>query len=389
MRSGLSLETIRLIEAHQGFAARLYGEVARGNPGNLGLSPYSIAHVLTLLLGGTTGATHVGIRKALGYDPDAAYIHRSMSELRSCITTPAPRSVLDHRFETADALWLQRGWRLQSSFATLVEQHYPGQVHQVDYQNDPDAAVATINAWVEERTHERITNLIPSTSDSTRIILTIAVWLKAEWQKPFLTQLTRPGPFTTLTCTVQVPLMHATTHDRVLRIPGGVVALASCHRELSLVVVVPDQVDGLATLEAQVVGGALPGWIAEASGHRIEWVLPKMQLYQTDFLILTEHLQALGLRHGGPNDFAGMATPPPGDLQRIQQMAILHKVFLSIDELGMEATAATTLGDLSGSARTAEPVPVHCDRPFLWAICHGFTRSILFIGRVTDPTLGF
>ncbi len=185
---------------------------------------------------------------------------------------------------------------------------------------------------------------------------------------------------------VAAQMMNQVDHSRYRKIDGGAVALLACKDWAELVVVVPDSTSGLARLEEQVAAGALPTWIGETEYRKVEWMLPRMKLKQPQSMDLTSALQTLGLAFGGAGDLAEMVTPSQGDYDGITLGAVLHQVCLDIDEHGMEAAAATAVMGFGGAPRMDEPVPVHCDRPFLWAIRHGPTRTILFIGRITDPS---
>lgn len=61
---------------------------------------------------------------------------------------------------------------------------------------------------------------------------------------------------------------------------------------------------------------------------------------------------------------------------------VLHKAVLEVDEVGTTAAAATTVGITSYSLPTFFMV----NRPFFFFIYHEDTNSILFMGRVTNPT---
>ena len=66
---------------------------------------------------------------------------------------------------------------------------------------------------------------------------------------------------------------------------------------------------------------------------------------------------------------------------------IFHKAFVSVDEEGTEAAAATTLvGTPEDYSPPLEPITVTLDRPFISLIRERPTGAILFLGRVMDPS---
>jgi serpin B len=63
--------------------------------------------------------------------------------------------------------------------------------------------------------------------------------------------------------------------------------------------------------------------------------------------------------------------------------AVLHKAFVTVNEEGTEAAAATAV--LMPRGRPG-PIPVfRADHPFLFLVRENRTGSILFLGRIVDP----
>ena len=67
--------------------------------------------------------------------------------------------------------------------------------------------------------------------------------------------------------------------------------------------------------------------------------------------------------------------------------AVLQQAFIAVDENGAEATAATAVIMTKGAApKPEEPMVFNADHPFLFFIRHPATGTVLFVGRVSDPT---
>jgi serpin B len=65
--------------------------------------------------------------------------------------------------------------------------------------------------------------------------------------------------------------------------------------------------------------------------------------------------------------------------------AVIHKAFVEVNEEGTEAAAAT--GVVVGVTSIAPPPPTFkADHPFVFFIRDNATRSILFLGRVLNPS---
>jgi serpin B len=62
---------------------------------------------------------------------------------------------------------------------------------------------------------------------------------------------------------------------------------------------------------------------------------------------------------------------------------VLHKTFISVDELGTKAGAVTSVIMMAGSAlEQEEPKIVRLDRPFVYAILDNATNLPIFIGTI-------
>jgi serpin B len=64
---------------------------------------------------------------------------------------------------------------------------------------------------------------------------------------------------------------------------------------------------------------------------------------------------------------------------------VIHKSFVDVDEAGTEAAAATAVV-MEATAMPAEPVDLSVDRPFIFLIRDIETGTVLFVGRVMDPS---
>jgi serpin B len=79
-------------------------------------------------------------------------------------------------------------------------------------------------------------------------------------------------------------------------------------------------------------------------------------------------------------DFTGMTLQ-----DRLCIGAVVHEVFVAVDEQGTEAAAATAVIMRPTSARLGGPIELTVDRPFLFLVHDIETGTPLFLGRVTDP----
>ena len=97
-------------------------------------------------------------------------------------------------------------------------------------------------------------------------------------------------------------------------------------------------------------------------------------------LQLSEALSSLGMPNAfsGSADFSGM-LPSDGSLQIDE---VYHDTYISVDEEGTEAAAATAVTMVASAP--SRSFDLTFDRPFLFCIRDRPTDAVLFLGRVTD-----
>lgn len=289
----------------------------------------------------------------------------------------AGASVEPTTLEVATRLFPDDGFSPLAAFLETASAHYGASVQPVDTA-DGGAAAEVVNGWVSERTR----GLVPVIVDAgvvqdQRLVLVNTVYLKADWEVPFLPELTGEGRFTTGAGPVTVPFMRdrEPVHRRFVRLDGAdAVELPYRGGELSMWLVVPHDAAGLAAVEESLDAEALAGLGGAARAGYVDLTMPKWEqaLPPTD---LFEWLCPRGFCAGAP--FDGIA---PG----IFITAALHGAKVIVDEKGTEAAAATAMAFTESAPPQAE-LTIVADRPFLWAITHHDTGAILFVGRLTDP----
>jgi serpin B len=380
-----------LVDGNTRFALNLYAQLVAENPkGNHFLSPFSISTALAMASAGARGETQTEMLQAL-HLPDQAYttFGKLLRDLRGT-GDPAKQGFT---LSTANALWAQQGYPWRAEYKKLLQDDFGAGLFDVDFISQPEAARNTINKWVENETREKIKNLLPPgvITSLTRAVLTNAIYFKGDWLSKFDKAMTKEQPFTRLDGSqVKVPLMYqqvkeigsyAQTEDfQVLDLPYA-------GKRLSMTILLPKRHDGLPELEKQLDTGKL-GQILSSLGtqREVEVYLPRFRLEMQQPYSLNGPLQTLGMKKAfsaEQADFSGMHTGP----ERLFISHVLHKAFVEVNEEGTEAAAATAVVVGVTSVRPSPPV-FRADRPFLFLIRDRQTGSILFLGRLVDPSSG-
>jgi serpin B len=215
--------------------------------------------------------------------------------------------------------------------------------------------------------------------------LTNAIYFKAEWERKFYRETTREAPFqVTAQRKVNVPTMHVMANFPYL--DGGTFGMLELpykDRDLSMLILLPKKVDGLAELEKSLTADKLAEWQAKMQGSQVLLSLPKFKM--TSEFQLAEQLKAMGMTLAfSPTeaDFSGMHIGS----EPLFIAAVVHKTFVDVNEEGTEAAGATAVEMRAGSAPPRKEVEFNADHPFVFLVRDNRSGSILFLGRVVDPS---
>lgn len=375
-----------LVQGNTAFALDLYAKLRETEKGNLFFSPYSLSTALGMTYAGARGETAAEMAKVLHFDLAPDSLHPAFAGLRKRLTAGKGCDLA-----IANRLWGQKGYVFLEPFLTIAEEQYGSPLAQLDFKKETEAARQEINRWVDEETKNRIWELIPSgvLKHDTRLVLTNAIYFKGDWASEFDKRATRTEPFfVTSDHSVQVPLMRQKGVFRFMR-RGNVAALELPYKGkgLSMVLFLPDAKDGLAAFEETVSARQLEAWTGESGA----WEKEEMEIFLPRFE-MSHSCEALSgiLEKGMPlafdeklADFTGMTGR---DLLCID--TVIHKAFLKVDEKGSEAAAATAvvMKEKCVSSRPPAPRVFRADHPFFILIRDDRTGSILFMGRVVDPS---
>lgn len=364
------------------FAADLYAHL-REQPGNLFFSPESISTAFAMTYAGAGDETASQMAKVFHFTLPPARLHPAMGALLNQMN--ATHS--GYEMHVADALWAQKNEHFRESFLSLVQSDYGAGFHQVDFQTSPEAVRGDINRWIEKQTNDKIKDMLGpgSITPMTRLVLTNAIYFKGTWVNEFNLRATRPDAFhVTPSQSVQAPFMHRTGGYRYL--DGGTFqALELPYRggDLSMVILLPKQMDGLPGLEQSFTAEALSQWTQEFHyADRVVLSLPRFKMTQQ--FELSNTLAAMGMPQAftGRANFSGMSAN-----SGLKISAAIHKAFVDVNETGTEAAAATSTIITATAMRMPEPpIVFNADHPFLFLIRDVKSGSILFLGRVADPS---
>jgi serpin B len=380
-----------VVEGNNRFAFDLYRQLGQ-KPGNKFFSPYSISTALGMTYAGARGNTAKEMAQTLHFTLGNERLHPAFGELiRKVNGTDKKRS---YELAVANSLWANKtDLSLDPKFLRTTQADYQADFQFVDFRNDAEGARQSINGWVEDKTKNKIVDLIPGgfITDKTRLILVNAIYFKGDWSVAFPKELTRPYDFTIPgTPAFKVSMMHNTFDAGYMENADFQLAqFMYKDNEVSMVVILPKKMDGLPDVEKKLSAKALAQALAQARGTKLLQVtMPKFKM--TEAFSLGAELAKMGMKDAFTQfvgDFSGMETNVPED-SKLYISEVVHKAFVEVDEKGTEAAAATAVGmvrSVSAVPPPTIPIPFRADHPFLFLLRHNETGSVLFMGRVFDP----
>jgi serpin B len=376
-------DQVAVVDGSNAFAVDLYAQLRKQN-GNLFFSPESISTAFAMAYAGARGTTAAQMAATLHFTLPPDKLHPAMGALLAGLNGPHA----GYQLRVADALWAEKDFTFLDDFLKLTSSDYGAGFNRVDFKGAPEAAQATINQWVEEKTEDKIKNLLPagSITPATRLVLTNAIYFKGDWQSQFDKTLTKDEDFhPSATQTVKAPLMHLTT--KLGYFNGGTfqaVDIPYKTGELSMIVLLPNDAGGLPALEQSLTADSAKQWLSQLRpDSKIVLTLPKFKMTQQFQLGGT--LSAMGMTQAferSTADFSGMTGK-----RDLWISAAIHKAYIDVNEEGTEAAAATAIVMRSmAMARPQPPIVFRADHPFLFLIRDNHSGAILFMGRINDPT---
>jgi serpin B len=367
-----------VVAGNTAFALDLYARL-RTEEGNLFLSPYSISTALAMTYAGARGETERQMADVLHFALEQERLHPALAALESSVqaASDSPGCALN----VANALWGQQDYGFLDEFLALNRKHHGAGFRELDFVHATEQARRTINTWVADQTQQMIKELLlkGDLDPADVLVLTNAIHFKGDWASRFDRRHTQDAPFRiSENDQVVVPTMRSVSQFAFAATDGlDLLELPYAGDRLSMVLLLPKKVDGLAPLEQSLSKESLERWLGSLRQQPVRVSLPRFSLESR--FDLTKTLEAMGMADAfsrGKADFSGMT----GRRDLFIDL-VIHQATVEVSEEGTEAAAATAVKTKGISM----PAAFVADHPFLFLIRDKQTGSILFMGRVVDP----
>jgi serpin B len=378
----LSSEVKSLVAGNNAFAFELYGQL-KGTNQNLFFSPYSISECLAMSYAGARGNTEKQMGQVLHLETTG--VHAAFGELQRHLKQATARRGIE--LNLANGIWVKKSQPLLPAFTNILRQDYEAEARQVDFATDAGPVTKQINEWVSGETKGKLGDMLPAglLDRNSRLVLVNAVYFKGTWKTRFKPELTRESDFQVETNRwIKCPMMFSSGKFRSYRHDGPplsfeMLELPYAGKDFSFVAILPTAFERLDELESKLNDKTLREWLNSLEKGDLMVVLPKFRL-RTEFS-LDNILSAMGM----PDAFDEQANFSGIDGSNLLYISSLrHGAFVEVDEEGTTAAAATVSHH---GAKSMAPRFV-ADHPFLFLIRDNRSGSILFLGRLRDPTAG-
>ncbi len=364
-----------LVKGNSAFAVKLYQELG-AKEGNLFFSPFSVSSALGMTYAGARENTAAEMKSAMNFELDQTLLHDTFRQLNQNLAAAANKD--GQKLNIANGLCLTGG-DVSKEFKSLLQKNYEAELFS--------GGLEKINDWVKTKTEGKIEKILEMLDPNSVCVLLNAIYFKGTWDSQFDEKQTREAPFKlTEKDNVKVPFMYQKSSFKIMENDNfQAIALPYKGNLMSMVVLLPQEVNGLAGLEKNLSVEKLEGWLEKidsASAQKTMLYLPKFKV-ETGY-DLVPACTALGIKDAfsdtGAADFSGMGWAKG----RLWISQIKHKAFVEVNEEGTEAAAATAV-EMATKSISMDPI-FRADHPFIFIIRENATGSILFMGRMADPS---
>ncbi|HUF50230.1 MAG TPA: serpin family protein, partial [Longimicrobiales bacterium] len=326
---------------------------------------------------GADGTTYTAMRDALGFrGMEESAINAAYRGLIPQLAARDPKI----EFRLANALWYRRGFAVKQPFLDAAETNFYARVAALDF--DDPLAPKTISKWAEDQTGGRIKDLVDKIDPLDMLFLINAVYFKAPWSAPFEPSATRPAAFVRANgSSINVPTMSKDGgFNHLIDAQVRIAELLYADSAFSMVLIAPADGRSLAQLTASITPVQWSSWMAALKNGRVMLSMPKFR-FEYD-ITMNDALSALGMGIAFDEGLANFDRIHNQTRDDLYISRVRQKAFIDVHELGTEAAAATsvTIGV------TSMPPELRFDRPFIFAIRERSSGTILFVGRVGDPS---
>jgi serpin B len=372
---------LALVQGNTTFAIDLYNKLVTGTV-NTFFSPYSMSTALAMTWGGAEGQTAQDMATVLHFPGPLAALHQEWDALDLALTAHAATAGFE--LHIVNQVWGEKTMAFLPDYIKLLTINYGAPLLLLDFINSPDPSRQEINAWVGAQTQQQIQNLIPQggIDTTTRLVLTNAIYFKAQWADTFQAENTDSRIFYRSDAdSIAVNFMNRVgSYAYYADSEFSAVKLPYKGNATSMLIILPAK-DQMAQVASGISTAFLGAVRSSLQSTDLSISLPKFS-FSTGSIAMSAPLISLGMASAfsGTADFSGI-----DGLHDLRIKEVYHKAYVAVNEYGTTAAAATAVVVKAGAVAPS-PISFFADRPFIFLICDEPTGAVLFMGELVDPS---
>lgn len=384
-------ETKSILKNNIDFAFDLYKNLdEKDKEKNVFLSPYSISTAMAMTYSGARGKTAIELAQGMHFNKE---IKKSDEEFKWLIDAIISLNNSDVKISVANRLFGDKKFKFNLTYLDGVENNYNAPLEKVDFVKNLEASRININTWVEKQTNNKIKELIKQKvmDDSTKLVLVNAIYFYGDWAKQFDSTRTRKGDFyLNNESKIQHKMMWQKNYFQYMENNDfQAIRMPYKGNTLNMEVYLPNKKDGISDFEKLLTSENYEKWNKEFKSEEVNLTFPKYKM-TCDFSLGKIFEEKMGMKTAFSDDadFYGMVEKKEKGLKISK---VIHKAFIDVSEKGTEAAAATAV--IMTAVTTSlnhydNPIKYfNADHPFIFMIKDKATGSILFMGKVMNPSI--
>jgi len=371
-----------IVAANSGFASDIFSALSEEGK-NIMISPLSISIALAMVINGASDENLEEMKDVMGFETMTMEdVNTQFFNLINSLVDADKDLVLS----IANSVWMDELFEpsVKEPFLSALEDNYAAEPYTLDFADA--TAPDTINAWVSDNTNGKIEKIVEKIGPDTVMYLINAIYFKAAWTVTFDEKNTYEGTFTKSDdTTVQVDIMNSEQSQEFDFYSSGyedddysVVRLPYGRDKFAFYGIIPNGNGTVEDLVADMKENGVDKYFENLQKGEVPVMLPKFKLEWEESLV--EIFKTLGMEKafltGG---FLNLAEDGEG----LYISDIKHKTFIEVNEEGTEAAAVTSVE----VGNTAIADGFYGTKPFVYVIRDDRSGTILFMGKVEDPTV--
>jgi serpin B len=371
-----------IVNGNNQFALEMFSKLGDQQE-NVFFSPWSVYLALAMASEGAKGKTAKEMQQVMHFPENDSLRMQSFASAYDMFNAKDAGYILS----TANALWVEKEYPLLSNFSADIEKYYHGTARNVDFKGATEDTRKTINSWVEERTNNKIKDLISpgGINLQTQLVITNAVYFNGLWVRSFDKNATKKGDFKTGDGRIiETPMMESLGKESLFNYTETgdmqMLELPYKGKKISMIILLPKS-DDISLLEKSLSIERLAEWKKGLREGQVDVYIPKFTFTAKYFMARNFEDMGMSTAFTPEANFSGISGRKDLFINEI-----IHQTFVDVNEEGTEAAAATAIA-MPTMARDAPRIPVfNADHPFVFIIQDTETGNILFMGRVSDPS---